>query len=209
MFRMNSLRAAGLAIAIIFLPVLTLAQTGQAEATVKLNAEGSKKPVPGALVDIYRTDIKGHWSVKTDKGGHFVILGLPLTGAFVFVASGPGLTPTWVNNVHITQTPVVDIVAEPGDGQTMTLEQVQQAIAGQKSGGGGQPAPGRTLSGADKAKIEAAQKEQQSKAKEAQEIQAGFDQARTHYNTGVELMKTNNFQNALSEFELASTVDPS
>src|SRR5713226_7694401 len=162
MFRMNSLRAAGLAIAIIFLPVLTLAQTGQAEGTVKLNAEGSKKPVPGALVDIYRTDIKGHWSVKTDNGGHFVILGLPLTGAFVFVASGPGITPTWVNNVHITQTPVVDIVAEPGDGQTMTLEQVQQAIAGQKSGGGGQPAP-RTLSAAERAKIEAAQKDQQSK----------------------------------------------
>src|SRR5713226_6032942 len=163
MFRMNSMRASRLAIAIIFLPTLVRAQTGQVEGTVKMNAEGgSKKPVPAATVDIYRTDIKGHWSVKTDKGGHFVILGLPLGGVFLFVASGPGLTPTWVNNVHITQTPVVDIVVEPGDGQTMTLEQVQQAIAGQKPGGGGQPAPGRTLSGADKAKIEAAQKEQQS-----------------------------------------------
>jgi tetratricopeptide (TPR) repeat protein len=210
MFRMNSLRAAGLAIAIIFLPTLTLAQAGQAEGTVKLNAEGgSKKPVPGATVDIYRTDIKGHWTVKTDKGGHFVILGLPLSGAFLFLASGPGLQPTWVNNVHITQSPVVDIIVEPGDGQTMTLEQVQQAIAGQKSGGGGQSPPVRTLSAADRARIEAAQKEQQSRAKEAQEVQGGFDQARTHYNAGVELMKTNNFQNALSEFELASAVDPS
>jgi tetratricopeptide (TPR) repeat protein len=210
MFRMNSLRAAGLAIAIIFLPTLVRAQSGQVEGNVKMNAEGgSRKPVPAAMVDIYRTDIKGHWSVKTDKNGHFVILGLPLQGIYVFLASAPGLMATWVGNVHITQTPSVDIIADPGDGQTMTWEQLQQAVAQSKSGGGGQPAPGRTLSGADKAKIEAAQKEQQSKAKDAQEIQTGFDQARTHYNAGVELMKASNFQNALSEFELASTVDPS
>src|SRR5712692_5346152 len=110
MFRLNSMRATGLAIAIIFLPALVRAQTGQVEGTVKMNAEGgSKKPVPAATVDIYRTDIKGHWSVKTDKNGHYAILGLPLQGIYIFLASAPGLTPTWVNNVHVTQTPVVDI----------------------------------------------------------------------------------------------------
>jgi tetratricopeptide (TPR) repeat protein len=209
MFGMNSPRAAGLIISLIFLPTLTLAQSGQAEGTVKMNAEGGmKKPVPAATVDIYRTDIKGHWTVKTDKNGHYAILGLPLQGAYLFVASAPGIQPTWVAGVHITQTPEVNIEADPGDGQTLTLEQVQQLIAKPKSGGGGQP-PAKTPSAGDKAKIEAAQKEQASKAKEAQEIQTGFDQARTHYNTGVEFMKANNFQNALSEFELASTVDPS
>jgi len=208
MFRIKFLNAACLAIAIIFLPVIVSAQTGAVEGTVKVKAEdGSKKPVAGALIDIYRMDIKGHWDVKTDKSGHYVRLGIPLTGDYIFVASGPGMTPTWVTGVRITQAPTVDIVAEAGDGHTLTLEQVLQARGGNKSGGGGGTAP-PSISSADKAKIEAAQKEQSTKAKEAQEMQAGFDQARTHYNSGVEMMKANNFQNALSEFELASTVDP-
>ena len=206
MFRIKFLNAACLAIAIIFLPVIVSAQTGAVEGTVKVKAEdGSKKPVAGALIDIYRMDIKGHWDVKTDKSGHYVRLGIPLTGDYIFVASGPGMTPTWVTGVHITQAPTVDIVAEAGDGHTLTLEQVLQARGGGSGGGGGAPP---SISSADKAKIEAAQKEQSTKAKEAQEMQAGFDQARTHYNSGVEMMKANNFQNALSEFELASTVDP-
>jgi tetratricopeptide (TPR) repeat protein len=205
MFRIKFLNAAWLAFAIIFLPVIVSAQTGAVEGTVKVKAEdGSRKPVAGALVDIYRMDIKGHWDVKTDKSGHYVRLGIPLTGDYIFVASGPGMTPTWVTGVRITQAPTVDIVAEAGDGHTLTLEQVLQARAGSGGSGGAPP----TISSADKAKIEAAQKEQSTKAKEAQEMQAGFDQARTHYNSGVEMMKANNFQNALSEFELASTVDP-
>ena len=52
--------------------------------------------------------------------------------------------------------------------------------------------------------------EYEAKVKESQEVQANFDQARTHYNTGIELMKAvpPNYQNALSEFEQAATVDP-
>jgi len=207
MFRIKLLNAAWLAIAIIFLASVVSGQTGAVEGTVKVKAEdGSKKPVAGALVDIYRMDIKGHWDVKTDKSGHYVRLGIPLTGDYIFVASGPGMTPTWITGIHITQAPTVDIVAEAGDGHTLTLEQVLQARGGAPAGGGTAPP---SISSADRAKLEAAQKEQAAKAKEGQEMQAGFDQARTHYNTGVELMKANNFQNALSEFELATTVDPS
>src|SRR2546422_235874 len=79
-----------------------------------------------------------------------------------------------MNNVRITQMPVVDVTLDPGD----------------------------------KAKADAAQKEYESKVQESKEVQATFDQARTHYNTGVEMMQASNYQNALSEFELASTVDP-
>jgi tetratricopeptide (TPR) repeat protein len=57
--------------------------------------------------------------------------------------------------------------------------------------------------------MEAAQKEQEAKLKEGQELQSNFDQARNHYNTGVELMKANNYQSALSEFEQAASVDAS
>src|SRR5215472_8931396 len=36
------------------------------------------KPMVGAMVKIDRTDIKGHYQVKTDKKGHYLYAGLPL-----------------------------------------------------------------------------------------------------------------------------------
>ena len=209
MSRMGLLRTAGIVAAVALLSTMVFAQAGQVEGTVKLKAaDGSLKPAAGILIDIYRLDIKGHYDVKTDKSGHYVRLGLPLQGNYLFVFSGPGAMPTWMNNVRITQMPVVDTTLDPGDGSTLTLEQVQKQMAMQRAGGGaGQPPP-RTVSPGDKAKAEAAQKEQDAKLKEAKDLQSNFDQAREHYNAGVELMKTNNYQNALSEFEQASGVDP-
>ncbi len=207
MFRMSLLRAAGLAAAVTFLLTVVFAQAGQVEGNVKLKqADGSIKPAAGVLVDIYRIDIKGHYDVKTDKTGHFVRLGLPLQGTYLFVFSGPGATPTWMNNVRISQMPVVDTTLDAGDGHALTLEEVQKQMAMLKAGGGAPPA--KSVSPSDKAKAEVSQKEQEAKLKEAKDIQENFDQARIHYNNGVELMKTSNYQNALSEFELASGVDP-
>jgi tetratricopeptide (TPR) repeat protein len=114
-----------------------------------------------------------------------------------------------MNNIRITQVPKVDFVANPGDGSTMTLEQVQAAI--KSSGGGPQVPPAKaTISAADKAKMEAQQKEYDAKLKEGKELQASFDTARNHYNAGIELTKTTppNYAAALSEFEQATTVDP-
>jgi tetratricopeptide (TPR) repeat protein len=202
-------RAACLSAFLVILATIVSAQTAQVEGNVKVKAaDGTLKPVAGALIDIYRIDVKGHWDVKTDKSGHFIRLGMPIQGTYLFVASGAGMQPTWQNNVRLTQMPSVEIVANPGDGSTLTLEQVQAAI---KSGGGGQPAPGaKTVSPADKAKMEAQQKEYDAKMKEGQALQASFDAARNHYNAGIELTKTAppNYAAALSEFEQATAVDP-
>ena len=205
------LRTAGTIAATAVLCSMSLAQSGQVEGTIRIKgADGSVKPAPGILIDIYRIDIKGHYDVKTDKNGHFVRLGLPLQGTYLFVFSGPGATPTWMNNVRITSMPVVDTTLDAGDGHVLTYEEVQKQLGMQKSGGGATP-PGqqpKSVSPADKAKAEAAMKEQDAKIKEAKDLQANFDSAREHYNAGVEMMKTSNYQNALSEFEQATTVDP-
>src|SRR4030095_7303955 len=107
--------------------------------------------------------------------------------------------PTEITTIKITQMPGVDITLEPGDGRTLTFDEIQKQIGQQKAGGGGAAAqpPPRTMSAADRAKAEAAQKEQETKIKEAKDTQASFDQAREHYNTGVEMMKAANYQNAL------------
>jgi len=84
-------------------------------------------------------------------------------------------------------------------------------------GGGG--VPPKSAPPADKAKAEASAKEQDAKVQEAKALQASFDQARVHYNSGLEMMKTNatltddaakksNYTAALSEFEQAASVDP-
>jgi tetratricopeptide (TPR) repeat protein len=208
MFRKSLSKAAGFAAAIIVLTTIAAAQSSQVEGTIKIKAEdGSKKTVAGASVEIYRLDVKSHYeAVKTDKNGHFVRLGLPLQGTYLFLISAPGAAPTFLNNVRISQMPVVDVTLDPGDGRALTYDDVQKAVAQQK-GGGSAPAA-KTVAPGDKAKADAAQKEYESKVQESKEVQATFDQARTHYNTGVEMMQASNYQNALSEFEQASTVDP-
>lgn len=182
-------------------------QTAPLEGTVRLkNADGSLTPVVGALVEIHRVDIKGNWQVKTDKSGKYVYLGLPLTGTFIILVSGPGIKPTWFNNIRVSQNPKLDVEAEPGDGSKFTLDQVQKVIAenkaGPRTGGGGG-------SEADRAKMEAQQKELEAKKKEHDALQGRLDAAITHYNQGVQLKNAKNLEGALSEFEQAATVDVS
>lgn len=208
MVRTNLLRAIGLAAIAALLSTAALAQVGQVEGTIRLKqADGSIKPAPGIQIDIYRLDIKGRYDVKTDKNGHFVRLGLPLQGNYLFVFSGPGATPTWMNNVRITQMPVVDTTLDAGDGSTLTLEDVQRQIGSQKSTGGAAPPP-KSMSPAERAKAEAAQKELEASAKEGKELQESFDLAVKHFNEGVKLKTANNYEAALTEFEESSKLDP-
>ncbi|HSO73969.1 MAG TPA: tetratricopeptide repeat protein, partial [Blastocatellia bacterium] len=82
---------------------------------------------------------------------------------------------------------------------------------GAKGGGGASTtAAAPAISTADRAKAVEARKEFEKQKKEGEALQATFDQARLHYNAGVELTKATppNYQAALSEFEQASTVDP-
>lgn len=200
-------RVASLSAFLIVSVTAALAQNGPIEGTVKVrNQDGSLTPVAGATIDIYRTDINQKWDVKTDKGGKYIRLGMPLAGVFIVVASGPGIQPTWINNVRLAASPTVDIVANPGDGSTLTLEQVKADIA--RAGSGSPAAPTQPVaSAADKAKMEAARKEIEAKKKEAEEIQGAFDTARTRYNQGVEFTKVENYQSAIPEFEAASAID--
>src|SRR5690349_23087671 len=58
----------------MLLAVSALAQTASLEGNVK---DEDGKALQGALVKIDRTDIKGHYQVKTDKKGHYLHAGLP------------------------------------------------------------------------------------------------------------------------------------
>lgn len=200
-------RASMLVAVALVLTASAFAQTGPIEGTVKVKgADGVAKPVEGATVTIYRTDISGKWDVKTDKSGRYVRLGMPLAGTFIVVATGPGMQPFFLNNIKLVQSSVVDIVANPGDGSTLTLEQVKGLISGAKSGA---PLPTQApqASAADRAKAEKENAEYEKKVKESKAIQEAFDQARVRYNGGIEFMKASNYSAAVPEFEAATGVD--
>jgi len=70
---LKSLTLSAFALALFSLPAL--AQTSAVEGIVK---DETGKPLQGAVVTFDRTDIKGKYTVKTDKKGHYGHYGLPL-----------------------------------------------------------------------------------------------------------------------------------
>src|SRR5476651_644576 len=75
--------------------VTSFGQTAPVNGTVELKkADGSREPVAGALIEVYRIDIKsGFPAAKTDKKGIFAFAGMPFGGTFAFAVSAPNCSP--------------------------------------------------------------------------------------------------------------------
>jgi tetratricopeptide (TPR) repeat protein len=177
------------------------------EGTVKLNTPQGLKAVPGAQVDIYRTDIDGHWEVKADENGHYIRLGMPVAGVYLIVVSGRGASPVWVNNIHIASNPIIDVECNPGDGSTLTYEDVQKQIAAQ-GGGVHQFSAATQPAAADKAKADPAAKANAETAAKNEELKASYSTALAHFKQGVALKQGRDLPGALVEFKQAAAVDP-
>lgn len=91
-------------------------------------ADGKMTPVEGAVVEVFRTDVKAKFpSDKTDKKGQFNFAGLPLGGTFVLSISGPGIGPEIIPNIKAGMDNLT-INVLPGDGKQWTEEEVRTAI---------------------------------------------------------------------------------
>ena len=101
-------------------------------------ADGSKVPVEGALVEVYRVDIKSTApSDKTDKKGNFSFAGLQIGATFVLSISAPGAKPGYFPNVKpgAPGTDKIAITLEEGDGKRWTEQEVRDALSGTTTGG--------------------------------------------------------------------------
>jgi tetratricopeptide (TPR) repeat protein len=155
------------------------AQTAAFEGTIK-GPDG--KIVQGAVVKIERQDVKGNYTVKTDKKGHYFYGGLPL------------------GNYKIT----VNIDGQDRDNKTgrtkvgdTTEVSFDLAAAGQA------PAvdeSGRALSAADKAEIERKSKEQAAAMAKNKTLNDAF-------NLGKTAAASNNWDAAIDGFIKAGEVD--
>jgi tetratricopeptide (TPR) repeat protein len=107
------------------------AQTAPVRGKVQMKkADGTTVPVAGAMVEVFRTDVKSKFpSAKTDKRGEFTFAGLPLGATFALSVSAPNANPELFPNLRAGAENVVITLAE-GNGQRWTEDEVRQALAG-------------------------------------------------------------------------------
>ena len=180
------------------------AQTGALRGSVKLTAaDGSTTPLPGAVIDVYRTDITGEFHTKADKKGEWVFAGLPYTGDYVVSASGPGAQPTSRGGVKAGRDNTIDLVLNPGDGKKLTRD---EAVALSKGGGGSNAGGGGGgESAADKAK-----REEELKKYEAEKNRVGSinETLNRTIKAGDEAVKAHNYDEAVKQFDEGLAADP-
>lgn len=101
--------------------LVSFAQTAPVGGSVEVKkADGTQQPVAGALIEVYRTDIKsGFPSAKTDSKGQFRFAGLALGGIFTFAVSAPNCAPAIFPNVRAGQEGLL-ILLGPGDGRKLS-----------------------------------------------------------------------------------------
>ncbi len=128
MFRKNYF-ASFLAIALFLTgSIAVFAQTAPVSGRVELKkADGTTQPVAGAMVEVFRTDIKAKFpSAKTDKKGNFSFAGLPLGANLIISVSAQGVQPDFRAGVKAGAENIAITVNE-GDGKRFTEEEVRQA----------------------------------------------------------------------------------
>jgi tetratricopeptide (TPR) repeat protein len=123
---------------------VAFAQTAPVSGKVQMKkADGTVVPVAGALVEVYRVDIKSTLpSDKTDKKGNFSFAGLPLGATFVLSISSPGAKPGYFPNVKpgAPGTDKIVVNLEEGDGKRWTEQEIRDALSGTSATGGEQTA---------------------------------------------------------------------
>jgi tetratricopeptide (TPR) repeat protein len=116
------------------------AQTAPIAGKVVLKkADNTTVPVEGALVEVFRTDVKATLpSDKTNKKGEFAFAGLPLGARFVLSISAPGAKPGYLANAKAGDDKILITLSE-GDGKRWTEQEIRDAIAGADSSQPAQP----------------------------------------------------------------------
>lgn len=189
------------ATALALFSINAFAQVGRIEGDV--TKRGTTEGIPGAEVEIVRTDIKGNYPVKTDKKGHFLHAGVPYVGTYTLLISAPGFEPTYLASIRPTGEPI-KIELNAGDGRKITMEELKRA------GGGGAPAAG---GGAPAAKQPSAaeikkQQEEYEKAKAANEKQkADFENMKKFFQSGLDKSTAKDYAGAIADFNEAARLD--
>lgn len=175
---------------------------------VMVQADGTKTPVEGAVIDVFRTDIAGKYETKTDKKGIFRFAGLPLAGTYTITASAPNARPDAIPGIRVGQDIDFELELGQGDGKRLTLDEVKQIMARNAGGGGGGTAPAATESKEDRAKREEMErKNAEIAAQNTKNINVNAILNRT-FKAGQEALNTKRWDDAITAFKEGLAADP-
>ncbi|MCU0240009.1 MAG: hypothetical protein MUC29_11255 [Pyrinomonadaceae bacterium] len=192
-----------LTLIILSFSLLSFAQTGAVRGLVELqNADGTKTPYAGAVVEAFRADIKGKLpTAKTDKKGVFNFVGVALGATYTIAVSGADIDPAIYPNVKAGREDIAIIVVK-GSGKRLTEDEVKERV-----GAGG--TPGTPV---DSAK---AKKEQEEFEKKKAEVEANNAKVKETnklindtLNAGNAAYAAKNYDLAISEFNRGIEADP-
>jgi tetratricopeptide (TPR) repeat protein len=185
--------------------VVASAQTGQLRGHVTLKqADGTVVPAADAVVDVFRVDMSGKSSAKTNKKGEFVFAALFYVGDYIISVSLPGAQPSYQPGVKVGRD--VDYSLEltaPGDGRQLTLAEIRTLMGNKVPATGG-----AKESAEDRAKREELIKKNaeivasNEKAKSSNEVMA------RSFKAGNEALKAKNYDEAIARFDEGLQADP-
>ena len=183
----KSLVFSGFAFLLLSLPAF--AQTSTIEGVVK---DPDGKPIQGAVVNIDRTDIKGHYTVKTDKKGHYGHYGLPLGGKYDVSVMVNGELKDKMQSVPTKSDPTT---------LDFNLKNGQPAAAAAGGAPAGAPAEAdRSMSKEQKAALEKAPKEREAALAKNKELNDA-------YTAGRAALDAKMYDAAIESLTKASTID--
>ena len=175
-----------------------MAATASAQVTTMEGVVKDEKgaPVQGAIIHMTRTDIKGNYTTKSDKKGHYGHYGLPIGTYDVSIeVNGKIVDSQTVKGVRTTLSGIPPL--------NFDLKPPQQATAA-----GGQPtAPPppevlQKMSKEDRAKYEKANKEKEAQMAKNKELN-------DTYNAGRDALNAKQYDAAVESLKKASEIDPS
>lgn len=196
---------------IISTNLIASAQVGPLRGHVVLTqADGTKTPAADAAIDVFRTDVSGKYSTKTNKKGEFVFAGLPYSGDYIIAASLPAAQPNWLGRVKAGREIDYEIILTPGDGRRLTLEEINSAKKpspdSSKRGTGDSEA--KQPSAEDKAKAaELAKQAAEIAARNEKAVKSNEVVART-FQAGNNALTAKNYDEAIKQYEEGLAADP-
>jgi tetratricopeptide (TPR) repeat protein len=190
---------------IISTTLIASAQVGQLRGHVVLNqADGTKIPASDAAIDVFRTDLSGKYTTKTNKKGEFIFAGLPYIGDYIVAASLPAAQANFVTGVKAGRDTDYLIELKPGDGRRLTLDEIK----GLSKRGAVEPGAGRPASAEDKAKLEELKKKNDEIAtRNEKAVKSNEIVART-FQAGNEAFTAKNYDEAIKQYEEGLAADP-
>lgn len=207
----------GIAVMVVMLTAMSVAAVAQITTTSGkielLKDDGTKTPVPDAVIEAYRTDSGGGpLNSKSNKKGEFQFLGLVPGGEYALVVSGTGLNSFIAPGVKAGQEKLV-ITVRPGDGTRLTEKEVRAKLkagvsatdtTGKATGDGELSEEDKKKKAEYEAEVARITAENEKKQKANQIVSASLSAGTEAFNAGTASIKAGDFASAITSFGVAA-----